>query len=171
MIKYLLFDWGDTIMRDDLTKAGPMVYWEKVEWIPHLRDPLHHILATKYQCVVASNSGESDTALMVKALSRIHAEEYFYDFYTSSDIGYEKPHPAFFKYILLKLNAEAGECIMVGNNYKKDIEGAKSVGIRTIWFNEGGQSNEKAVAADVIIESMMELVKAINSIETQILLK
>lgn len=167
MIKVLLFDWGDTIMRDDLSMPGPMAFWKEVSWIPGLRDELHQKLAHKYICVVASNSGESDTPLMIKALQRIHADEYFHSFYTSYDIGYEKPHPGFFQYIVNALKIQPQECIMIGNNYAKDIEGAKSIGLFTIWFNEN--NIDKRIDwkdADKVIFSMNELSAAIEEIES-----
>lgn len=167
MIKALLFDWGDTIMRDDLNQAGPMFFWKEVSWIPGLKDVLHKFLAHKYLCVVASNSGESDTPLMIKALNRIHADEYFHSFYTSYDIGCEKPNPAFFQFIADALQLKANECIMIGNNYKKDIEGAKSVGMFTIWFNENEvDKRSEFSAADQIIFDMNQLLDAIVSIDT-----
>lgn len=165
MIKVLLFDWGDTIMRDDLTLPGPMAYWEKVSWIPGLRDALHHTLSHKYICVVASNSGESDTPLMIKALQRIYADEYFYDFFTSYDIGCEKPDVRFFRFIADKMKVNPNECIMIGNNYQKDIEGAKNAGMFTIWFNEENKTQLNAAAADQTIHQMSELIVAINKIE------
>ena len=166
MIKVLLFDWGDTIMRDDLSLPGPMAYWKEVSWIPGLRDVLHQGLAHKFLCVVASNSGESDTPLMIKALQRIHADEYFYDFFTSYDIGCEKPDVRFFEYIARKMKVDVSECIMIGNNYKKDIEGAKNAGMFTIWFNEENKDKTEAPKADKTIFDMSELPNAIAYIAT-----
>ena len=38
-IKTLIFDWGDTIMRD-LGLPGPMKDWDRVEWIPGAKEML-----------------------------------------------------------------------------------------------------------------------------------
>jgi len=165
MIKALLFDWGDTIMRDFPDKQGPMVFWDNVEWVPFLEDVLRNGISQKYLCVVASNSGESDTQLMIKALDRIHATEYFYDFYTSHDFGIEKPDARFFETILHLLKINPKEAIMIGNNYQKDIEGAKNAKISTIFFNENHNIKKEFPAADIEILSMEELPSAIKQIE------
>ena len=165
MIKALLFDWGDTIMRDFPDKSGPMASWDKVEWIPFLEDVLKNGISQKFLCVVASNSGDSDTELMIKALDRIHATEYFYDFYTSHDFGVEKPDKRFFETILHLLKINPDEAIMIGNNYHKDIEGAKSAKIPTIFFNETEHKKDEFPAADIVISSMEVLPLAIKRIE------
>jgi len=155
-------------MRDFPGIPGPMAFWDKVEWIPYLERVLQNGVSQKYLCVVASNSGESDTDLMIKAMDRIHATEYFYDFFTSHDFGVEKPDKRFFTMILHSLKINPDEALMVGNNYQKDIEGAKNAGISTIFFLEGEKKDKAYPAADTIISSMMELQKAIAEIEQKI---
>lgn len=49
---------------------------------------------------------------------------------SSEEAGYEKPEPSIFKLALEKLNVSAGEAIMIGDSMRKDIEGAKALGIR-----------------------------------------
>lgn len=51
---------------------------------------------------------------------------------SSSEHGYNKPHPSIFRTALNLLGAEAGEAVMVGDSYRHDIEGARAVGMRGI---------------------------------------
>jgi HAD superfamily hydrolase (TIGR01509 family) len=162
MIKALIFDWGDTVMRDFPECPGPMAEWEHVEWIPDLEDALK-ILNKKFTCCIASNAGFSDASLMKKAMERVGAEKYFHFFFTSKDLGYEKPDSRFFQKIAEEISFAPGECIMIGNVYKKDICGAKAVGMKTIFFNEKKLTDDFP-DADKIIFSMKELIVAIDSL-------
>jgi putative hydrolase of the HAD superfamily len=165
MIKALIFDWGDTVMRDYPECKGPMADWEHVELIPYIEDALK-ILSHNYICCIASNAGFSDTPLMCKALKRVTAEKYFDYFFTSKDLGYEKPDINFFQKIAEEIKINLEECIMIGNDYKKDITGAKTAGMKTIFFNEkniAGQFPD----ADMEIHSMMELIKISQKINNK----
>lgn len=160
MIKALIFDWGNTVMRDYANKPGSMAYWNHVEYVPDAEDTLK-ILFKKYILCIASNAEFSDTVLMVKALKRVGADKFFNYFFTSKDLGYVKPDKHFFSAIIEKINMKSGECIMIGDNYEKDIIGAKAVGMKTILFNE-----KKIVSdfpdADIVITSMIELISVIE---------
>jgi putative hydrolase of the HAD superfamily len=162
MIKALIFDWGNTVMRDFPDKPGPMAHWDHVEYIPYIEDCLEKLLG-KYIMCLASNAGFSDASLMIEALKRVGAEKYFHHFFTSKDLGYQKPDKRFFTSITEKVNVEPMQCIMIGDSYEKDIIGAKAVGMKTILFNE-----KKILSdfpdADKIITSMKELAKAIETI-------
>ncbi len=159
MIKAIIFDWGDTVMRDFPECPGPMANWEHVEWIPFVEDALN-FLHQNYVCCIASNAGFSDTALMRKALERVGADKYFQFFFTSKDLGHEKPDQRFFIKIAENINTGTEHCLMVGNDYKKDIAGAKATGMKTIFFNEKQLSGEFP-DADKIILSMKELIGAV----------
>ena len=161
MIRALIFDWGDTVMRDYPECIGPMAEWEHVEWVPFAEDALK-ILSEKYICCIASNAGYSNTALMRKALERVGAEKYFHYFFTSKDLSYEKPDPRFFQKISDEIKVNTTECIMIGNDYKKDICGAKAVGMKTIFLNEK-MIIDVFPDADIMIHSLKDLLNAVES--------
>jgi len=56
---------------------------------------------------------------------------------TSEEAGCEKPHPFMFKLALEKLNLKADEVCMIGDSFKKDIEGATRLGIKSFWLTNG----------------------------------
>lgn len=159
MITTLIFDWGDTLMRDYPEIPGPMYSWEHVEWIPGAQQSLENVFRL-YNMVVATNAGESNTEAMIKALQRVGAERYFQYFYSSKDLGVQKPDPNFFLAISEKVNSDPSNCVMIGNNYEKDIVGAKDAGMKTIYFNEKNK-NCNAEKADFTIIHMEELVDAL----------
>ena len=51
----------------------------------------------------------------------------------SCDVGYMKPHPRIFHYALERMGVEAEEAVMVGDSLRADVEGAKTLGMITIW--------------------------------------
>lgn len=159
---HLIFDWGDTLMVDFKDQPGPMAEWKHVEWIEGAKKAMDE-LYKKYPCYIGSNSGYSNTELLRKAFERVKGEHYFKKIYASKDIGYEKPDIRFFQYILDDLNIKAHQAIMIGNDYIKDIVGGKSAGMSTIFLSNEKET-EKFPKADMIIDNMQKLPKAINDL-------
>jgi putative hydrolase of the HAD superfamily len=158
MGKILLFDWGNTIMVD-FNLPGPMYLWESVAWVPGAEECLR--MLSSYTCCIATNAGKSDSETVRKGLARVGADLYFSHIFSSIDIGFEKPDPRFFGFILQTLQAEPGNCIMIGDNYKKDIAGAKAMGIKTVFFNHTfGRGSFPD--ADATIYGMNELTSIIS---------
>ncbi|RFU64693.1 HAD family hydrolase [Peribacillus glennii] len=163
-IKAVIFDWGDTIMRDFPEYKGAMAYWEKVEEITGMKEALE-IISRNYICCVASNAGDSNAELMGVALNRVNIRKYFRHLFTSCELGVSKPNLNFFNKIVKKLSLRPEECIMVGNDYEKDIVPAKAVGIHTIFFTK--ESNNAIINdADYLINSMNKLDKVIMKFES-----
>jgi HAD superfamily hydrolase (TIGR01549 family) len=54
---------------------------------------------------------------------------------TSEEAGCEKPHPFIFDLALRKLNLTSSQVCMIGDNYQKDIIGAKQLGIHAYWLS------------------------------------
>lgn len=53
----------------------------------------------------------------------------------STNIGYVKPDPRIFEYVLEKMKLEPADCLHVGDLYGADVLGAKNVGIEVVWLN------------------------------------
>jgi putative hydrolase of the HAD superfamily len=162
MIKAIIFDWGDTVMRDYPELNSPMYTWKHVEYIPFVEETLK-VLCKKYLLVIATNAGQSDTTAMIKALQRVGAVQYFQFFFSSKDLGFEKPDVRFFTSIVHKIQIKPEECIMIGNLYEKDITGAKDAGMKTILFDEK-TDNILYPKADIVIHTIKKLEKALESL-------
>lgn len=61
---------------------------------------------------------------------------------TSEEAGCEKPHPFMFQLALSKLGLQANEVCMIGDSFKKDIQGAKRLGIHAYWLTDKVQTEE-----------------------------
>jgi putative hydrolase of the HAD superfamily len=58
---------------------------------------------------------------------------------TSSEHGYNKPHPSIFRSALTLLSVAPEEAVMVGDSYKHDIVGARAVGMRAVLLRRAGR--------------------------------
>ena len=152
-ITHLIFDWGDTLMADDPDIKQAMYLWDKitvmqgvVETIPYLHG--------KYVCTVGSNAGESDAFAMKKAFEKVSLDGYFNYYFTSKELGARKPDTAFFDSIVHKLGTVAENAVMIGNDYAKDISGAKKAGLKTVLITaEKGDYPD----ADFVIKAFDEI--------------
>lgn len=133
-IAAVIFDWGDTVMRDFDEYDGAMVTWPRVELVPGVAEALQ-ALEGRFILALASNAGASDAGLMGQALERVAIRRFFGEhLYTSKELGARKPAPEFFLGVASRLGVAPEACVMVGNDYVKDISGAAAVGMRTIWL-------------------------------------
>jgi HAD superfamily hydrolase (TIGR01509 family) len=82
----------------------------------------------------------------------------------SSEHGYNKPHPSIFRTALKLLSVEPGEAVMVGDSYRHDIEGARTVGMRGVLLRRSGRGpiddgcpGEGGLEGVAVIASLSEL--------------
>jgi putative hydrolase of the HAD superfamily len=58
---------------------------------------------------------------------------------SSSEHGYNKPHPSIFRAAMTLLSVAPEDAVMVGDNYKHDIVGARAVGMRGVLLRRAGR--------------------------------
>jgi putative hydrolase of the HAD superfamily len=131
----ILFDWGDTLMRDFKEFNGPMKDWPFLEAIPGAAEILA-VLRSDWILAIATNAGVSDEADIWAALQRVNLDQLLDKVYCFKKIGHKKPSFEFYQYILDDLKLTPQSILMVGDNYDADVLGANACGIRAIWFNE-----------------------------------
>jgi HAD superfamily hydrolase (TIGR01549 family) len=67
---------------------------------------------------------------------------------TSEDAGCAKPDTGMFEQALARAGRKRADAVMVGDLWESDIVGARSVGIRAVWFNRDRQPVPEAGVAD-----------------------
>ncbi len=82
----------------------------------------------------------------------------------SSDFGYKKPFPEFFRHILDKYSLSCGETVYIGNDFSADVAGAKGVNLPAVYIRSNispkGDSVKKAAeVADYATSSRYKLKK------------
>lgn len=152
-ITCLIFDWGDTLMADQPDNKQPMYLWNEITVMPEVFKTIP-LLHKKYTCVVGSNAGESDAEKMRRAFCRANLEENFDFYFTSKELGYKKPEKSFFEKIANEVGVLTENAVMIGNDYEKDIVGAKKAGLKTVLITT---ENNSFPQADFVIKSFGEL--------------
>ena len=56
----------------------------------------------------------------------------------SGDVGINKPDPGIFEHALELFDAKPQDCIMIGDSWHSDIQGAFNMGIKAFWLNRYG---------------------------------
>ncbi len=112
-------------------------------------------LSKKYTLAVATN-GLCD----MQGAKIFGVKQYFDKFYFSESVGFIKPQPEFFGFIMNDLGASPNECLMVGDSLEADIAGANSVGIDACLFSP---RSEKPSNVKYKINSFSELEELLAS--------
>ena len=130
----LLFDWGDTLMRDFPEYEGPMASWPRIELIPHVKNVLPTLHAS-WIIGLATNAQDSDEAEIRSALERGSIAGWIDEIFCFKRIGVKKPSPAFFDAILSDLRIKPRDAVFVGDSFDTDITGAVRSGLRAVWLS------------------------------------
>ena len=116
------------------------VYWSPriVRLVPGTIELLDY-LKPKYHLHLITNGFQE---VQYTKLSGSGMEPYFETLTVSEEVGVKKPNPEIFRYALQKAGATAEESLMIGDEMAVDIDGARAVGMDTIFFNPWGIETE-----------------------------
>ena len=154
MTPVVLFDWGDTLMRDFPQYAGRMCDWPEVAAIPGAREALAYLSWRSYLHVV-SGAADSSPDDIRRALARVDLDRFITGFFCRRNTGFDKPDRRFYQTVLDILGVGAGEATMVGDSLDKDILPCHRLGMRTVLLAATAPSN---LAPDIrVVRSLHEL--------------
>lgn len=111
-------------------------------------------LGEKYALHILTNGFDEIQFTKLKASG---INDYFKNVITSGRVGYRKPQPEIFAYLLQEIGATKEECVMIGDNPVSDIEGAYRFGIDQVYFNT--HDKECLVNPNYTITDLRELNK------------
>ena len=151
----VLFDWGDTVMRDYPERTNPMVEWETVEVVEGIAEVLAYLHSTGRRIVLATSAAISDEEQIRGALKRGGLDTYFSHIYCFKNTQLPKGEE-FYRYILDDLQISPSDALMVGDGFEKDIQIPNQLGMYGVWFNprsDEARENERHVT----VHSMSEL--------------
>jgi putative hydrolase of the HAD superfamily len=160
----VLFDWGDTVMRDDPALTVPMVEWPAVEVIEGIAEVLAYLRSRGRQVGLATSAEISDESQIRGALARGGVDTYFSHIYCFKNTRLPKGED-FYRYILSDLSVPASDVVMVGDSFPKDVQAASAVGIFAVWFNP---KSEEIRTGDlwITVHSMQELRAFFSSLDS-----
>lgn len=127
------------------------LYWDA--FFSHMNPSpgISDLFAHLKQCGIRIGIGTDMTAeAQYRKLNILGLSSYIDMMVTSEEAGAEKPHPRFFKLCVEKSHCQPDECLFIGDNIKKDVEGAISCGLHGIWYSQGKTAQE-ALSFPVIL--------------------
>ena len=139
-------------MSADYVRLSP----QKKILLPHTIEILNFLKAN-YQLHIITNGF---VEVQYTKLNNSGLDKYFTHTITSEEAGYQKPDREIFEYALDKINATPHECLMIGDDLKVDILGAKKVGIDQIFYNYSGVIHNEQITFE--IKSLLELKEILN---------
>lgn len=84
--------------------------------------------------------------------------QYFDTIVLSEDAGINKPAKAFFDYALSQTGADPKDTLMIGDNFNTDIQGAKTVGLDTMFFNRKPETFIAPEPTEYEVHSLKEII-------------
>jgi putative hydrolase of the HAD superfamily len=125
-------------------------------------EPLLRSLAARHRLALVTN-GAGD--VQREKLSRTPFGPYFAQVIVSCEVGVGKPDPRIFRLCLERLGVvEPGNAVMVGDSLVRDVGGARSAGIQTVWIDRRLWSEPDAPAPDALIERLSDLPAALDAL-------
>ena len=112
------------------------IYWDSI--IDHMipMEGVHDFIRLAKDKGIRLGLGtDMTTDIQYRKLEKIGMIPYFDFIVTSEEAGFEKPHPYFFARCLQKAGCAPSECVMIGDNWDKDITGALGVGMKACWYH------------------------------------
>lgn len=135
-------------------------YWDKfiehLKVFEHVYDFLESVQEKKI-CILTDLTAH----IQFRKIKKLGLDKYCRYMVTSEEAGREKPHPYMFLLAAHKLGLSIDRVCMIGDNYEKDILGAKRVGIEAFWFNPENKQIQLPVKVNSFTQysELMELIK------------
>ena len=129
-----------------------------LDFFPDAEKILEALVKKKVKLALLTN-GASDGQRA--KINRFGLTRYFPICLIEGELGFGKPDRRFFERALEKLDVNPAQAWMVGDDLERDIAGAQSAGIFSIWHDYGktGLPARARVKPDLIINSLSELLK------------
>jgi putative hydrolase of the HAD superfamily len=120
---------------------------QEVTLLDNVKDTLSELYKREIPMYILSNSIFTGNSAM-ELLKHFYISGYFSRLYSSADYGIRKPDKHFFDIAINDIlyknpNSKITDIIYMGNDYETDVIGAKSVGLKTVWYNVNHLTNEK----------------------------
>ena len=119
---------------------------------PHAIETLDYLASRGYEMYILTNGFLKTQEIKLENAS---IDKYFRKIFSSDELGINKPHKDFFHWVISSLHANKKDCLMIGDDEKVDVGGAKNYGIEAVWFNSFDK--RKAEKAIITISDLAQL--------------
>ena len=112
--------------------------------LPFVLEMLIYLQSKGYQLHILTNGFEESQKLKLEYSGIL---PFFKNIITSDCTGFTKPNPIIFNHALAISNATPQNSIMIGDSFDADILGARSLGMKTIFYNPLKKTPQHSVAS------------------------
>jgi putative hydrolase of the HAD superfamily len=134
----------------------------RLQLYPGVEDTIKHLLPNYHLAIIS----DGQTAYAVPELNAVGLFGYFDPVIVSGDFGYRKPDKRLFERALTAMKMEPSEVLFVGNDMYNDMLGARTLGMKTVFFRSNqGQQEIRGMEPDYIIYTFPELMNAVRFFE------
>jgi putative hydrolase of the HAD superfamily len=126
---------------------------------PHVQMTLLELAKRGIRLGVVSDAPQAQVWLRLCSLSLQHV---FDAVVTFEDTGERKPSPAPFRRVLERLGVPAHEALMIGDWAERDVVGAKSLGMKTVFARYGDTFDTQDSGADYEVDDVYDLVGIVD---------
>ena len=118
---------------------------------------LHKLRKTHRLGIISNIWSTKD--IFLKEFDRVEIRDLFDIIVFSSDYGWIKPSTKLFNQAIEHFNVEREKIVYIGDHIMRDVGGAKTAGLSTIWINKRGkQLHETMEVPDLIIKDLQDLI-------------
>lgn len=128
---------------------------------PNVNSTLSDLMKMGIKLAVVSDAPSREAWMRLYYLNLHHIFEVVLTF---DDTGERKPSPIPFKMALEKLNCAAENTLMVGDWPERDVEGAKQLGMKTIFARYGDTFGTKDSGADWDVDDIHQIVEIVSNL-------
>jgi putative hydrolase of the HAD superfamily len=153
---------NNTVDMDKLEELEIKALTESVGTYPGVEEMLKNLGEDGLKIAMVTNA----SYVSKYVLERLDWIKYFHHLVISCDIKMAKPAPAIYQYTLEKMGLTPGECLFVGDGGSMELDGARSVGIKTVKVVQDKQdpSYKRSVDYDYLVNSITEVPEIINTL-------
>jgi len=169
ILRDLLARWGHADLPEALILDALQAMYQVSEAFWHVENEtqptLDDLRSQGYRLGLISNA--ADDANVQRLVDKARLRLYFDVILTSAAQGIRKPHPRIFQTALETWQAVPDQAVMVGDTLPADIQGAKNLGIFSIWVTRWVDLPDKPAPdlwPDAIVENVGELPALLNSL-------
>lgn len=112
-------------------------------------------LGKKYRLTMITNGA---SVWQRAKIEKLNIEDYFEEIIVSGELGHHKPSKMIFEEMTKRAQVDTSEIIYVGNNYMKDVVGAKESGWKAVWVKRNDEERDESVP-DYVINELSELLE------------
>lgn len=129
----------------------------KTALFPDTHELLQALKDARFPLYIITNGFTEIQEIKMTSSNILH---YFEKVYDSDTVGFQKPSSKMFNKVLNDIQAKAHECLMVGDDWEADIEGAAKVGIDQVYFNPKKKTSPGKATYE--IHSLLEILPLVS---------